>query len=179
MYIINLNTKQGDIKMLLEKHHPDYKSFYFVSGTLKENALRKFKKVVRVKNGVATATNGTQLYQAPVNDDSIADGFYLVSKRNKSSVIIESTDCEMYPDLDTCISDWVFPNFIDTSGFKNHGAWAHYIAAINRKGITAPITPIQYVLDSGCLDIQYKDDHSPLLFKNDTLKAYIMPMVQN
>jgi hypothetical protein len=159
--------------MLLDKNNSDYENIYFTAGALaKPSALRKFKKVIMVKDKMAFATDGCRLYQAPT---TLSNGYYMVLKRNKLQIIIEPTDCELYPDIDPIICQ-EYPKHIETKGLTDVSNFSYYISAINKTDIIAPIPHVQDALSAGCFDISYKDNRSALLFSDHDKKAYVMPM---
>jgi len=159
--------------MLLDKNNSDYENIYFIAGALaKPSALKKFKKVIMVKDKMAFATDGCRVHQAPT---TLSNGYYMVLKRNKSQIIIEPTDCKLYPDIDLIIYQ-EYPKYIETKGLKDVSNFSYHIAAINKTNIIAPIPHVQDALSAGCFDISYKDNHSPLLFSDHDKKAYIMPL---
>jgi len=162
--------------METKKQDSAFKNLYFVSSALDLKANRLFKKVLMVKDQIATGTDGYRLHQASV---PLADGFYSVLACTKRHIITEKIeDVDVYPSFDECIClDYKYHINTDCIQKKFEDDGAYEIALINKVGIIASIKHIQFIVAYDNFDIAYINEISPIFFSNkSSLKAYVMPM---
>jgi len=167
--------------MQIVKNHDDYDSIYWLTGIkTRKDEIRDYKRVVEVKDGTATKTNGHVLISAIVRH--IPDGYYLVTKRNKKEVVLDGLLDVDYPetkDLFT-LKDEATATKLDlhcvTGGENFFG-----LASINRS------MPEKYTVNWKLFDLITSVDDvfivdieidSPVRFINTTndRKALLMPM---
>ena len=158
--------------MIVEKKNPHFESLYQVcKNIVNVREKRGHLKNFIVKDGKLYATDGRSMFVRKVDSDVMPDGFYHPESVSPSKIILSPVDPFEFPD----------PSGLEATGFKFNAAMsldAGIIGAVTRIPLNSKHILIADTL--GLCDVTWKDDKSPVLFRElsgDSLtRFYVMPL---